>query len=79
MRKKSTPNVVDGKKIKKKRIEEGLSQLQLEAKSGVSQTTIWKTEEFNSDMYVSNLRDIAAALNASITEFVIPNVITVAG
>lgn len=69
---------VDGKKVKAKRKEKGLSRLELAAKTNVGYNIIWRAEETGSDLYSSDLRKIAEELNTSVSELMLPTVVTVA-
>lgn len=57
-----------GQKIRYERIKRGLSQEDLEEKSSVSRRTISEIERGNADIRYTNLYQIAAAFEISISE-----------
>ncbi len=57
-----------GQKIRYERVKRGLSQEDLEEKSSVSRRTISEIERGNADIRYTNLYQIAAAFNISISE-----------
>lgn len=57
-----------GQKIRYERVKRGLSQEELEEKSGVSRRTISEIERGNADIRYTNLFQIAEAFQLQISE-----------